>query len=418
MKWITTLTASLFLSPLSAQEVMNPYLPTITKTVNGRVKLRIECPDVQKQIESLKTLTRKIDARECPEIQSKVNYMGLCVLDITDCLPKKIAQLQGLTSLDDGPNCWNTSLVLSGILPAIRETSPKAFENYMNSPFCQEVQGAQNLMPGDIGSIENQYKDARANPIHSYIYINDRLIFNKRGFDHHSGFELISMRNLKMLYPVDHFGECKENCSFKKDFEELLTIEQNEILEKKFPTLSIPRPRYFCRSFKEDNPESLLLLEEIIKEDIPKISKENLQEAREILMEGCIKYLSRVDFLKRTTKMCENACPLPTLRYFRCQSPAAYYQNQSPKLGKLYKEMDSLIEPLEKELEEHYLVATKDKEKLKKSFHLHSQKINDYLKKNNISIKMPPKEKEVIQFFLRRLDEIGNQLEQNSGVNL
>ncbi|MCR9206540.1 MAG: hypothetical protein NXH75_18295, partial [Halobacteriovoraceae bacterium] len=113
--------------------------------------MRIECSQVKKQVNSLRAWTRRVEGRSCLEPKQRINYSGHCLLDISDCLPRKVLAVHKLTTAGDGPNCWNTSLVLQKALPHLRESSSFEFETFIRSPFCREILLPQLLKPGDIG---------------------------------------------------------------------------------------------------------------------------------------------------------------------------------------------------------------------------------------------------------------------------
>ena len=68
---------------------------------------------------------------------------GSCNLDITDCVPEHVVKYHGATPEVDGPNCWNLSLVMSKILPAMRYSTPEEMNFYMRPPLCRALKDGE-----------------------------------------------------------------------------------------------------------------------------------------------------------------------------------------------------------------------------------------------------------------------------------
>ncbi len=76
-----------------------------------------------------------------------------------------------------GPNCYNTALIASGILPAdqVIYVSPEEFEFYLKIYF--EQVNNSDLLPGDL-----IVYDASASRGHVAFYLGAGLVFHKKGF--------------------------------------------------------------------------------------------------------------------------------------------------------------------------------------------------------------------------------------------
>lgn len=110
----------------------------------------------------------------------------------------------GGSSHIDGPNCWNTALVLSGLKTGLRFTHPQEWLDNLNL-HCQEV-----LVPkfGDVGRIYHS-KDGE---VHGFIHIDDQTIFAKHGESTLHGHQYMSYE--KML---DQYGRTRQ-CRIDDDF--------------------------------------------------------------------------------------------------------------------------------------------------------------------------------------------------------
>lgn len=107
-------------------------------------------------------------------LKPEQNSNGMCSFNITNCVPDHVRQFQGQYS-DMGPNCYNLAMVVKGILPALRYSTPEEMSFYLKPPICRKIQNS-SLMPGDVGIIKGS-KDGI--PDHAFIYVSKNLIYNK-----------------------------------------------------------------------------------------------------------------------------------------------------------------------------------------------------------------------------------------------
>ena len=374
-------------SPLKAEATLYPFLPTISKTALGKIVLKVECHNSQQQIQSITEWTKKVENRTCLTPKMRVDFNGLCLFEISDCLPKRAAKLHGLSTQEDGPNCWNTSLVFHDVLSHIRQTSIQEYESYLASPMCKKVHQKKQLKPGDIGSIEKTYPDGRKELVHSFIYLNERLVFQKRGFEQFAGFSFSNMTDVLKDYPLKHTGDCKRDCSSQVTFQELLSDQSYNSLLLKFPQLSIPDPKYFCRTFSFDDPNSEKLLSKILKEDIPHLNSEQQSEIESIFYQGCLVFNDKVKIREGVKSFCKSRCPIPQVNYYRCQRPYTFLQRTTPKGARLYKEIQNFIFPLSRSLEEYYLEDKHGMPTLKVQAKVIIKELAKYLETKKVSIK-------------------------------
>ena len=118
-----------------------------------------------------------------------------CEIEITGCVPKTVAHLQGRNPLHRGPNCWNLVLVAQRLLPALRHSSSDEFESYLNSPACRPLSRSERAVPGDIGALRSDRQE-----IHAFVYVSAALAFSKNGIATETPFALQSMEKMLAVY--------------------------------------------------------------------------------------------------------------------------------------------------------------------------------------------------------------------------
>lgn len=133
-----------------------------------------------------------------------------CKYEITNCLPNLARELEGLKLEENGPNCWNTALILKKILPKIRFTDASEINFYMGPPLCKQLDNHETRLPGDIGLIR-QYIGNTPEEQHAFIYINDDITFQKTGFDSQYPYGLTSNESMFKEFDVSKRTECRSN---------------------------------------------------------------------------------------------------------------------------------------------------------------------------------------------------------------
>ena len=136
------------------------------------------------------------------ECSPKVDgHKKTCKVNVTSQLSEEIVSQLKTTPPNDGPNCFNTSLQAVGILPYSHFSDGAFF--WLNGPLCEEI-NASDRRPGDIVSLEQDLI-----PIHSFIYINDNILYHKENYTSESTPKLDSVARLMDTLSVN------ENCSWK-----------------------------------------------------------------------------------------------------------------------------------------------------------------------------------------------------------
>ena len=159
--------------------VLNSISIEIEK-IDGDIYLKdVPCDKFSKEIDNLAIWTKKT-GRECPKDKIKIikNIIdeSLCSANISECIPQHVSDHHGLKSENDGPNCWNLALVMSGLNPYLNHTSEKEMKHFMKEPFCRKLGENEIKQPGDVGAMRDGEKE-----LHGYIWISENLVYSKNG---------------------------------------------------------------------------------------------------------------------------------------------------------------------------------------------------------------------------------------------
>ncbi|MGZ3748059.1 MAG: hypothetical protein ACXVCE_14135 [Bacteriovorax sp.] len=104
-----------------------------------------------------------------------------CQLVINNSIPTLARSLQSFKTAFNGPNCWNTSLRLSGLTSFARFSTDEEMSFWMSSPYCRELSSSDSPLPGDIIAIraEKEGQPKAFEEIHGMIYLSEDLAFSK-----------------------------------------------------------------------------------------------------------------------------------------------------------------------------------------------------------------------------------------------
>lgn len=150
-----------------------------------------------------------------------------CQVDITSFAPKIVKEKQGICNLNDGPNCWNASLVSAGVIDHLRYASDDEMKFWMESPLCTERKPGEEKLPGDIIAI----RKSTGAEYHGFVYISENLSFSKNGYMRSAPYSLQSPENVYALYDVPE--SCREvykkpniKCDFYSNILHCISIEE------------------------------------------------------------------------------------------------------------------------------------------------------------------------------------------------
>jgi hypothetical protein len=187
---------------------------SLNRNAADRLILNDNCDEINLRMAELKKWTQSLENRECSFGELKESSSGgNCIVDVSDCLPDYVQKYHGLSPSDSGPNCWNLSLVMAGLLPAIRESSDKEWDFYLSSPLCRELDPNEPLKMGDLGSIEARGEDNKSH-IHGFIYVSSEMVYSKNGLSISSPYKLQPLKNMNEVYEIGEMpeGECRYHC--------------------------------------------------------------------------------------------------------------------------------------------------------------------------------------------------------------
>lgn len=143
-----------------------------------------------------------------------------CLQGAPECLISHANKFNGVNSKLDGPNCWNTTLVASGILSSRRYVNDKEFIFYMNSPLCIKLNKSDKKITGDIGSIAFKSRFIRgAEGIdHAFVKLNGDQILSKKNPFKSTPISIIQFDDVLKDYELNKYDECylddsKEECN-------------------------------------------------------------------------------------------------------------------------------------------------------------------------------------------------------------
>jgi hypothetical protein len=140
------------------------------------------CEDLNIQEQALRDWTEILGEVSGPKA-SPVDFVeeSRCTLNINSSVPKLVRILQDFKTAFNGPNCWNTTLRLSGLIEAQRFSGPEEMSFWLNSRFCRELADNEKSLPGDIVEIRALQADSSSGfeEIHGMIYLTDQMVFSK-----------------------------------------------------------------------------------------------------------------------------------------------------------------------------------------------------------------------------------------------
>lgn len=129
-----------------------------------------------------------------------------CRHDITSCVPQHVVKYHLSHPENNGPNCWNLALVMKGIIPSMRYTSPEEMAFYMRPPLCQVIAANEKPKAGDIGAIRTAEHSKLKSELHGFIYISDKVAYSKNGLSRQAPYALQSLDHVYKEYGVPQDG--------------------------------------------------------------------------------------------------------------------------------------------------------------------------------------------------------------------
>ncbi len=100
-----------------------------------------------------------------------------CFTTADDVLPEFLFEELNARPYCAGPNCFNTALRMTGLLPSPRFTSEEELDNWLKSPLCHEVGENETPLAGDIIDV----RDEKNKNYHAFTYLSPDLVYTKNG---------------------------------------------------------------------------------------------------------------------------------------------------------------------------------------------------------------------------------------------
>jgi hypothetical protein len=345
---------------------------SLNRTIDNRLILSDSCTELMQRMFEIKEWTLMIEKRECKYSEPKTSNEGMCIVDATDCVPEYVKKYHGLSPADHGPNCWNLALVMSGLLPVLRESSPEEWEFYLTSPLCRQLDPNEPPEMGDIGSIEARSHLDKGH-VHGFIYVSDTISYSKNGTTISAPYSLQPLSRIIHNYGVGRLveGECMEMCGPQK-----LTKFMDEADTKKYPK-GVPDASICYLK---------LPLDPILKQACADLKK----------------------FVKNNQEDCK-VCQPSALYYYRCERLEDFVKKQNFKDQENMADVDELIQEMECHFQKgifHFDESHQVKETL-----LDTIKVLDhYLSTHQNLSKETKEEKFIYTSFAVRLKELHGQL--------
>lgn len=169
-----------------------------------------DCDGVRRQVSALRSWTRSLDETISGYPAHVPVREGGCIVGIAKSVPRFVRENHGFAPAQNGPNCWDTALVLAGLVPGSRYASPREMSFWMNSSMCRQVGPRESLRPGDVGAIRSRaaLKERGFSEYHGFIYLTPELSFSKNGFSREAPFALQPLSRVLASYDVTHPEKC------------------------------------------------------------------------------------------------------------------------------------------------------------------------------------------------------------------
>lgn len=141
-----------------------------------------------------------------------VNYQEAINLAKEERMKRRWDEARSMTLDQNGPNCWNSALYLSGIVNEIREVPNNEFRSVIESQRCQEV---AEPITGDIvalrrtGAEGRPLKYALHSEVHAYTYQDEDNGLTKNGFSKKAPYIEQTHNQIYHLYKNVNRKDCR-----------------------------------------------------------------------------------------------------------------------------------------------------------------------------------------------------------------
>lgn len=164
------------------------------------------CPQLKARYDQVKRFSEIYQSKKTSvPFECKCESQGsrfVCGFAISDIL-KDLSNIHG-QNVGYGPNCYNSALFLSGLLPSKRYSGPEEVEFWLNSQFCHQLSPEDVLEPGDIQVVRYNgvSSNVPTNILHTMTYLAKDLLFSKNGKDDSYLFMTQERVHSPFVYPL------------------------------------------------------------------------------------------------------------------------------------------------------------------------------------------------------------------------
>ncbi len=170
----------------------------IVKDSGGRLRLvGLPCAELKKRVRDLREWTKKKGEKPIEPEPECIEKPEPAVM-LNGSVPRFYESNHGAKPVCNGPNCWNSALVVSDIIPSHRYSTPEEMSFWMSSPLCSPVPAQEDPRPGDVIAI----RKADNSEVHGFVYISSDLSYSKNGFNSQSPYLIQSTDNVFSVYSV------------------------------------------------------------------------------------------------------------------------------------------------------------------------------------------------------------------------
>ena len=179
--------------------IICPTFAVEIRALGNRVSLIGNYDEVEAQARFIWNWYYRVERSNPTRIPAPRNEGRQCVLDVTPWLPREARALQGRVPVHDGPNCWNTSLLLSGLQEFSRYTHWDEFSEVLSSR-CQAITNRSDLIPGDVIAIRQRNRSGGIEEYHGFTWLSDEITFSKNGFYRGNAYSLQTFEGVMNFY--------------------------------------------------------------------------------------------------------------------------------------------------------------------------------------------------------------------------
>jgi hypothetical protein len=170
-------------------------------------EVELACDQVESNLAAIQQwTTSRGGACEMPTAPKSKSSLQNCKIDIAKCLPTEVLSLREKKQSIQGPNCWNLALVMAGILPAVRYSTPEEMGFFLNSPLCHRIGATEHKKPGDIGALRTN-----SSQVHAFMWISEDLVFSKNGPEAESLSQIQSAGKMAIGYRSLQTQKCRDD---------------------------------------------------------------------------------------------------------------------------------------------------------------------------------------------------------------